>query len=346
MKKRYQVFVSSTFTDLQAERSEIMQALLELRCIPAGMELFPASNDEQWKLIKRVIDDSDYYVVVIAGRYGSLHSTGISYTEMEYRYALEIKKPIIGFIHEAPLQLCAGDCEQDSEKKEKLTDFIKLVENKVVKYWKNAHDLGSKVSRSIVNLIEDNPAVGWVRGDSVLNEETSLLILKLKQKIEGMEAEASESRTSAPKGTEGLAGGDEIYEIKFKYTAKEEDTYKDYKTYTYTNFYEKSWNHIFATIGPAMLDEIIDLMLKKELDKMVYEDIANARRNDPNHIEHTLSAFGIDEQTFHTIKIQLKALGLIQQSDKKRSVTNQGTYWSLTPYGDSTLTQLRAIKKQ
>ena len=44
MDKRYQVFVSSTFEDLQEERKEVMQALLELDCIPAGMELFPAAN--------------------------------------------------------------------------------------------------------------------------------------------------------------------------------------------------------------------------------------------------------------------------------------------------------------
>lgn len=58
MDKRYQVFVSSTYADLQDERQEVMQALLELDCIPAGMELFPAANEDQWTLIKKVIDDS------------------------------------------------------------------------------------------------------------------------------------------------------------------------------------------------------------------------------------------------------------------------------------------------
>lgn len=91
--KRYQVFVSSTYKDLQEERQEIMQALLELDCIPSGMELFPAANDDQWTLTKKVIDDSDYYIVIIAGRYGSVGPEGYSYTEMEYRYALETKKP-------------------------------------------------------------------------------------------------------------------------------------------------------------------------------------------------------------------------------------------------------------
>ena len=91
--KKYQIFVSSTYEDLRPERQEIMHALLELDCIPSGMELFPAANEDQWSLIKGVIDDCDYYVVVIGGRYGSLGPDGISYTEMEYRYAISRGNP-------------------------------------------------------------------------------------------------------------------------------------------------------------------------------------------------------------------------------------------------------------
>lgn len=56
LEKRFQVFVSSTFADLQKERQEVIQALLELDCLPSGMELFPAADEDQWTLIKRVID--------------------------------------------------------------------------------------------------------------------------------------------------------------------------------------------------------------------------------------------------------------------------------------------------
>ena len=70
MEKKYQVFVSSTYEDLQEERREVMQALLELDCIPCGMEFFPAANEDQWTLIKNVIDDCDYYLVIVGGRYG------------------------------------------------------------------------------------------------------------------------------------------------------------------------------------------------------------------------------------------------------------------------------------
>ena len=73
MDKKYQVFVSSTYVDLVDERREVLQALLELDCIPVGMEMFPAADDDQWTLIKRLIEDCDYYILVVGGRYGSLN---------------------------------------------------------------------------------------------------------------------------------------------------------------------------------------------------------------------------------------------------------------------------------
>lgn len=88
MDKRYQVFVSSTYSDLHEERSKVIQTLMEMDCIPAGMELFPAIDQEQFEFIKKVIDDCDYYLLIIGGRYGSLTNDGISFTEKEYDYAV------------------------------------------------------------------------------------------------------------------------------------------------------------------------------------------------------------------------------------------------------------------
>ena len=102
MDKRYQVFVSSTYADLKQERQRVIQALMEMDCIPAGMELFPAADDEQWAFIKRIIDDCDYYLIIIGGRYGSLTPEGISYTEKEFNYALERGLKIIALLHEEP----------------------------------------------------------------------------------------------------------------------------------------------------------------------------------------------------------------------------------------------------
>jgi len=87
MERRYQIFVSSTF-GLARRASTGDTGAPRVGLHPAGMELFPASDETKWSLITRVIDDCDYYIVIIGGRYGSVDETGISYTEREYDYAV------------------------------------------------------------------------------------------------------------------------------------------------------------------------------------------------------------------------------------------------------------------
>lgn len=113
MEKRYQVFISSTFKDLIEERQAVLKAILELDHMPAGMELFPATDDSAWHLIQDVIDASDYYVLIIGGRYGSLDKEGLSFTEKEYEYALKTKKPVIPLLHRSPDNLPRGKTDVD-----------------------------------------------------------------------------------------------------------------------------------------------------------------------------------------------------------------------------------------
>ena len=88
---------------------------MEMDCIPAGMELFPAADEEQWEFIKRVIDDCDYYILIIGGRYGSTTAAGISYTEKEYDYAIENDLKVLAFIHEKPDDIPVGKSDIDPE---------------------------------------------------------------------------------------------------------------------------------------------------------------------------------------------------------------------------------------
>lgn len=120
---RHQVFVSSTFTDLIEERAEVIQAIWELDCIPTGMEAFVASNENQWDVIKRVINECDYYVLIIGGRYGSVTEGGVSYTEKEYRYARELGIPVLAFVHGNPEGIPVGKSEKDDRLRSKLDAF-------------------------------------------------------------------------------------------------------------------------------------------------------------------------------------------------------------------------------
>ena len=167
MNKKYQVFVSSTFQDLIEERAEVIMALLELDCIPNGMELFPSGDDSQWTYIQKVIDNCDYYVLVSAGRYGTIGKDGKSYTQMEYEYALSKNIPVIAFLHKDLASLTVGKSEIDPAKKEKLEAFRNLAQRKLCRYWAGKNELSALVSRSIVKLIKDKPARGWIKSSEV-----------------------------------------------------------------------------------------------------------------------------------------------------------------------------------
>lgn len=348
MEKRYQVFVSSTYRDLQDERQEVMQALLELDCIPSGMELFPAANEDQWTLIKKVIDDCDYYLVIVAGRYGSLGPEGVGYTEMEYRYALQRNKPVIGFLHRNPGALAVDLSETDPAAREKLDTFRGLVQQKMCRFWDTAADLGSQVSRSVVKLMKSTPAVGWIRADQV-GEAASAELLRLRRRIEELELGIQESRNEPPPGTEQLSQGDDRFEIAFTFTSAPRglDPVATIRgTETLRSAVEASWNEVFGALAPLMIDEATDPILKQALTafvaKRAYRELAAA----PELAERQLSKVQVNDDTYQTVKIQLRALGLIGKSTKSRSVKDTNTYWSLTPYGDAAMTRLRAIRRE
>jgi len=171
MNKRYQVFVSSTYRDLQVERMEVMTALLELDCIPCGMEYFPAADETQWSFIQRLIDRCDYYVVIIGGCYGSLAPDGLSYTQKEYEYAVSKGIPTLAFTHHNLQKLPRKHRETDRHKKRKLEQFVKLVKGHLCKEWKNADHLAGVVTRSLNQFIKTRPRVGWVRATSNANRK-------------------------------------------------------------------------------------------------------------------------------------------------------------------------------
>jgi hypothetical protein len=348
MEKRYQVFVSSTYEDLKAERQEVMHALLELDCIPSGMELFPAANEDQWTLIQQVINDCDYYIVIVGGKYGSTDESGRSYTEREYRYAVERNKPVIGFLHQDPLKLLAGQTEQDATKRKSLEDFQNLVKGKVCKFWTSPADLGSVVSRSLISLIKRHPAVGWVRGDLVPDESASQEILRLRKEIDGLQLKLANSYASPPAGATNLAQGEEEFTIKFQFESISGIAASSWGgSQTYDLEYPASWNDIFAMTSPILIHEATDETFRKALESMtgVLEEISKALEEEQSSIgmRRRLNRVTIDPASYQTIVIQFRALGLIAKSAKPRSIKDSQTYWTLTPYGDALMTRLRAI---
>lgn len=219
MEKRYQVFVSSTYADLKEERQHVMQTLMEMDCIPAGMELFPAADEEQLNFIKKIIDDSDYYLLIIGGRYGSTTSEGISYTEKEYNYALDRDLKVIAFVHKNPEELAVNKTDNDPEAAKKLIEFTERVKaGRLVKFWSSPDQLPGLVSLSLAKTIKTYPAVGWVRANIVSSADTLSEINELRKENHELKQKIVENEENALSDSifENLADLSEKFPLKGK----------------------------------------------------------------------------------------------------------------------------------
>ncbi len=334
--KRYQVFVSSTFVDLKKEREEVIQVLLEMDCMPSGMELFPATDDAQWELIRQVIDDCDYYVLIIGGRYGSLGPGGLSYTEMEYRYAIDSGKPTIAFLHGNPGSIAADKTENSEEGRLKLAEFRALAEKKLCRKWETPAELGSVMGRSLQQLMKKKPGIGWVRANAISSPETNAELLLLRRKVDELQAKLTEARTSEPDSAKGLAKGSERFRIDFWFQVSDPDD-MDFEDHTVGSHFQPTWDEIFGGIAPKLLDEVAEDVMRTALNEWIDFQNYDALLSKPEYAGRSVDEFSVVDEDFQTIKIQFKALGLVKR---------QGTRWSLTPYGEDTLTHVRAVRSK
>jgi Domain of unknown function (DUF4062) len=165
----YQVFISSTFEDLKNERKEIQETLIKNNCLPRGMELFNSSDKSQWDIITDVIDDCDYFVLIISGKYGSIDkSIGLSHTRKEFEYAKKRRLPIIAFIRNNIDNLPASKVERDSKKIKMLSEFIEVVkQNRHVNFWRDKRDLALKLYASIEQVKSERPGIGYFKSNEI-----------------------------------------------------------------------------------------------------------------------------------------------------------------------------------
>lgn len=325
MEKRYQVFVSSTYADLKEERQRVTQTLMEMDCIPAGMELFPATDEEQWEFIKRVIDDCDYYLLIIGGRYGSTTEEGISYTEKEYDYAVENRIKVIALLHENPDSIPTSKTDLDPTLRTSLLAFReKISTNRLVKFWNDASELPGLVALSLTKTIKLFPATGWVRTSAISNEDLLNELNELRKENTSLKAEITTFKTRPVYNVEGLAGLDETFTVNGTYI----DDFGKKKWSA-----RMTWGEIFSTISPY-LESMPNLETVKNILKsaIIKRDRLVERYNK------------LDDQDFQTILVQLKALGLIQTVYLETVKGGMAMFCQFTPTGEETMVQMRAIR--
>ncbi|MCE3027982.1 DUF4062 domain-containing protein [Salinicola sp. DM10] len=331
MDKRYQVFVSSTYADLKNERQHVIQALMEMDCIPAGMELFPAADEEQWNFIKKVIDDCDYYLLVIGGRYGSTTDDGISYTEKEFDYAVDQGLKVVALIHGAPDNIPFGKSETDPELREKLFAFKdKVMTGRLVKFWQAASELPGLVALSLTKTIKMYPAVGWVRANHAASEDILSDINQLRKQNAELQNTVNELGVQQAADIKGIADIDSEFTINGSYYIRRRGSSIS-QEYLFSSTI--TWRNLFALIAPYLVENPNDGLVKRKLAASLLEREGKSG-----------STISINDQEFKTVTIQLEAYGLITTSYNKTTQGGMALFWRLTKKGKQLMIESRVIK--
>ncbi len=370
--RREQVFISSTFKDLVEERRAVTQTLLEADCIPSGMELFPASNSEKWDLIKGVIDLCDYYVVIIGGRYGSVDEVEqLSYTEMEFDYAVETNKPVMGFLHGDPGKLPGDKLDLADDLREKLDNFRHKIERKMVKYWHEPGDLPGQVALAIMQIRKSHPAVGWIRASEAMTPEVKAELAELRARVRELSADLHDEQrqhASAVDPSE-LVQGNEAAELVCAFECHTQRMIDAGEARQYNRKRARwtahsTWNDILKHLGPELMDEASEEHLRTRLSHLcstlARKALVNADADsDASQSPREASGDTTEEddhigqiyntkvaiESFNDVKVQFSALGLIENGVKRRPGSDTNTYWRLTDRGRQQLLHLRAIRK-
>lgn len=220
MKRKLQVFISSTYHDLQEERQAAVSSILKAGHIPAGMELFTAGDRSQMVTIKEWIDESDVYMLILGGRYGSIERTsGISYTELEYDYAQEQGKPAFAVvITEQALETkirAKGSSFGEKENPKELALFREKVLGNISSFFDDYKDIKLCVHESLADFASNRELKGWVSADEIIDTRPLFEeIRKLSEENKNLIETIAQHERRAPTITKKYVKPDNFVELE------------------------------------------------------------------------------------------------------------------------------------
>lgn len=169
------------------------------------MELFTSGDQSQMDTIRRWIDESDVYMLILGGRYGSVEpTTQVSYTELEYDYASQQGKPLFAVvISEDALEVRVrefGTSLMEKENPKQLKDFRDKALSNISSFFSDEKDIRLCVYESLSDFAANRDLKGWVSSDEVLNSQALLdEIATLREENQQLRTDLSKAKKSAPK---------------------------------------------------------------------------------------------------------------------------------------------------
>jgi len=293
--------------------------------IPVGMEMFSAADDTQWQLIQRQIEVSDYHVVIVAHRYGSMDGD-TSYTEKEYDYAVSLGVPALGFVLRDEAPWPRDQVDKEPQKIAALAAFKEKVKKRLISYWSSEDDLHGRVSVALVKQFTATPRDGWVRASSIASPQVASELGRISQENRELrEALAKAQRQEVAMHDSAI---EKVIET-LKVNMVDLDVFYQDAT-GWTREAGRTLFELFYIMAP-------DLMVEQAT-----EDAARlvgviwgkkGRKVRPN--------WPVPSNAFMSWIADLAALDLVEPSTMKHAVADKKQYWRLSEFGKSAYTVIR-----
>lgn len=315
--KRYQVFISTSGSDMQPERIVLAQTLVGMGFFSWGLENRTAISTT---FARRQIDHCDYVVILLGSQYGEQSVSGVGYMHLEYIYAVTKQKPIIVFMHEDPDSRDQSLHDEKLELRKKFQEFRKQLQQEVdqIFTYKTMRELELVVRLNMSQILERYPVVGWVRPQNtqVLHDE----IEQLKAKVAQLEAQTN------------TKGADPF--LALPKVSMHEDFIFEYRMHAYQdgnlkelNVQRKmSWAQLLSMLGPTFKQPTPEDYFSRRINEFLNETGLNdAHREMPR--AHAVARAQINIRALHDIKMQMRQNDWIVQTGRDE---HQRMLWQIT----------------
>lgn len=318
--RRYQVFLCTSGIDMQPERIALQQALAGLGFFCWGPEI---RTPQSTTFARRQIDDCDYFILLLGGRYGDLTASGVSYLHLEYIYAVTKQKPILVLLHADPERRDNVLPEQTDEGRAKLDDFRRrlLLDQPLTVQYQDIRELDMVVRQALPRLVERFPMPGWTRGVS----ESESAVGYQHAVTTALAPATAEPSQAAVSGQEGIG-------FEYRVHAYQDGNFRELRLHR-----SLTWHELLQVLGPAFMEGQPEDQFARVLnDYLNNTALAQAREQMPR--AHAVARSQVQAKALQQIRQQLKDNGWLVPTGRDERYRTQ---WQVTSLGRQVLAQLR-----
>ncbi len=335
--QRYRVFIAHDVDELQGVAVKVGYELVKHKCLPLGLGLSPALNNNHWDVTRAMIDESDVVFLLIGNSYGTLSPSGVSYVHMAYIYATTQGKPIYPFC-------LKSSAEQATSKNTHIQEFRKLLSVHKVRTWTMESDLNKQLLMAIrklkavrsIGLLPASEQNASKIESSFSPSLNTVTLSSQSQEIKQLrkELEAAKKELSVYESSVSTSANKPKIRNKFVLIAYSAKVFSGGNFKTITENWNMSWDDIFLAVAPHMLSAISEEKMRLVISASLATHVqAPIKQQYPN--SHAVADVRLTNESMNRIKIYLRGQDLIREVMQGRDIR-----WRLTEVGDEQLTEL------